>query len=99
MLGQFLELPRAWAPICAGRAGAPFWALGELLVEVLAGVLAVLAVLDVVAALAIAAPPPATLAVMASVVSIGLIRWYMVHLLWWPGQSIAAPSLKFVGDQ
>jgi hypothetical protein len=64
MLGQFLALPRAWAP---GAPGAPEWAL----VEVLAGGVVELVV---VAALAIAAPPPATAAVTASVVSNGLIR-------------------------
>jgi hypothetical protein len=39
------------------------------------------AVVDEVAALAIAAPPPATAAVTASVVRNGLIRLDMVHLL------------------
>jgi hypothetical protein len=50
-----------------------------------------------VAALAIAAPPPATAAVTARVVRSGLIRWdKLVHLLWWPAVRIAAEYLKFV---
>jgi len=65
----------------------------ELLV---AGVLAVVELLDV-AAFAIAAPPPATAAVTASVVRIGLIRWLiLVHLLWWPEPTIAARSVNFI---
>jgi hypothetical protein len=97
MLGQFFELPWAWAPI---GAVVPFWAPVELLVVVLAGALLVVdAALDVVAALAIAAPPPATVAVIARAVSSGLIRWYMVHLLCWCGASIARAAVKFVGDR
>jgi hypothetical protein len=67
-------------------------------VEVLVGALEWLVELLEVAALAIAAPPPATAAVTASVVSNGLIRWDMVHLL-----GVACPwtmtrvRLKFVG--
>ena len=61
-------------------------------VEVLvAGVLAVVELLDV-AAFAIAAPPPATAAVTASVVRIGLIRW----LIWFTsfgGLSQPSPPL------
>jgi len=63
-----------------------------------AGVLAVVE-LDV-AALAIAAPPPAMTAVIARVPRSGLIRRdKLVHLLWWPGITIAAVCRKFVGER
>jgi hypothetical protein len=55
---------------------------------------------EVVAAFAIAAPPPATAAVTASVVRRGFIRWLnVIHLLGWPGLTMALESLKFVGER
>jgi hypothetical protein len=62
---------------------APAGALGRVLVELVAGALeAVDVVLEEVAAFAIAAPPPTSAPVTASVVRMGLIRWLiMVHLL------------------
>jgi hypothetical protein len=77
MLGQFFELP-AWA----GAPGVPGRGLALLVapVVVLAG--DVLLVLLVEAALAIAAPLPATTADTASVVSSGRSLWVkLVHLL------------------
>jgi hypothetical protein len=51
-----------------------------------------------VAALAIAAPPPATVAVTASAVSRGLIRCdIVVHLLSWSEQKILAARRIRVG--
>ena len=65
MLGQFLD---PFAP--RGAVGIVF-----------ADVVVVLAVVDEVAALAIAAPPPASKPVAARVATSGLIRTMLVHLL------------------
>jgi hypothetical protein len=74
-------------------------ALPEPLDVLAAGGLLWVAVEDV-AAFAIAAPPPATAAVRASVVRRGFIRWLnVIHLLRWPGRTIALESLKCVGER
>ncbi len=79
MLGQLCELPdRALPPgIVPGRGAAPWLALVDVPVGdvvVVVGVVVGVLLLDV-AALAIAAPPPARAPVTASVVSSGLSLW------------------------
>ncbi len=81
MLGQ--GLPLLWAARPAGDRAEL-----RAAVDVLTGLLVVVLVVELlvvwldVAALAIAAPPPATAAVSASVVSMGVIRWLkLIHLL------------------
>jgi len=74
-------------------------ALPEPVDVLVAGALLLVAV-EVVAAFAIAAPPPATAAVTASVVRRGFIRWLnVIHLLRWPGRTMALESLKRVGER
>jgi hypothetical protein len=51
-----------------------------------------------VAALAIAAPPPATAAVTTRVVRRGFIRWLIGFTSFgWPGRTMRWPRLKSVG--
>ncbi len=88
MLGQLCEPLR---PLAGGA-----WEAGAVVLVPLAVVLAV--VLDV-AAFAIAAPPPASAAVIARVLSSGLIRrGIFVHLLWSPEHKILGKRLSDVGQ-
>jgi hypothetical protein len=77
-------IPGQWCPLWEPGIGAPGWALEWVLVELVAGAPELVdVVLDEVAAFAIAAPPPTSAPVTASVVRMDLILWLiLVHLLW-----------------